>query len=286
MAKDTLFRKKRFINFGGKLLDIAEPKVMGILNVTPDSFYDGGFYESKEAIKKRVNELLTEGAAFIDVGACSSRPGAKAVSEEEELSRLDRALGVIRKHFPDIIVSVDTYRASIAGRVVREYQVDMINDISAGMLDPEMFNTIADLQVPYIIMHMPGDPGTMQQKTDYKDLLQNVTEFLAKRKKELSLLGVNDVLIDPGFGFGKTLDQNFKLLNQLEAFQILEVPVVVGISRKSMIHKLLGIKPEEALNGTTALHMMALERGVDILRVHDVKEAVEVVRLYCKTVRT
>ena len=267
-------------------MDIAEPKVMGILNVTPDSFYDGGFYESKEAIKKRVNELLTEGAAFIDVGACSSRPGAKAVSEEEELSRLDRALGVIRKHFPDIIVSVDTYRASIAGRVVREYQVDMINDISAGMLDPEMFNTIADLQVPYIIMHMPGDPGTMQQKTDYKDLLQNVTEFLAKRKKELSLLGVNDVLIDPGFGFGKTLDQNFKLLNQLEAFQILEVPVVVGISRKSMIHKLLGIKPEEALNGTTALHMMALERGVDILRVHDVKEAVEVVRLYCKTVRT
>lgn len=282
MVKDTFFEKKRLLSLRGKLMDLKEPQIMGILNITPDSFYDGGLYQNKEAIKKRVNEMLTAGAAIIDVGAYSSRPGADPISEEEEIKRLCPALEVIRKEFPDAVISVDTFRSGIAKKAIREFEADMINDISAGMLDPDLFASMAELQVPYLIMHMKGTPQTMQNQTDYKNLTEELIAFFAERVSVLRKLGLHDILIDPGFGFGKSLDQNYQLLAEMDALQILGLPIVAGISRKSMIYKLLDITPQEALNGTSALHMKALEQGASLLRVHDVKEAAEVICLFNK----
>ncbi|MBN1951757.1 MAG: dihydropteroate synthase [Bacteroidales bacterium] len=280
MAKDTFFEKKRLLNFRGKIMDLSKPRVMGILNITPDSFYDGGLYQNRDAIKKRVNEMLTAGASIIDVGACSSRPGADSVSEEEEIARLSTALELIRKSFPEAVISVDTFRSGVALRAVKDFEADMINDISAGMLDERMPETIAGLQVPYLMMHLRGAPQTMQQQTDYEDLLAELIRYFSERTALMRDLGVHDLLIDPGFGFSKTLEQNYHLLAHLDTFDIFELPLVVGLSRKSMIYRLLDTRPEDALNGTTALHMKALEMGADILRVHDVKEAMETVRLF------
>jgi dihydropteroate synthase len=282
MVKDTFFRKKRFITLRGKLFDLSLPRIMGILNVTPDSFYDGGFYEKPDQLRKKVNELLMSGADIIDVGGYSSRPHAKDISEKEELARITPALEMIRKEFPGTIISVDTFRSGVAKKVIREFQIDIINDISGGTLDPEMPATIAELKVPYILMHMQGTPRTMQDNPSYENVVKEIIEFLGRQSGRLKKEGLNDIIIDPGFGFGKTIEQNFQILYQLDTFRILELPVIVGISRKSMIYRFLDIKPEEALNGTTALHMMALERGADILRVHDVKEAKETIELYCK----
>jgi dihydropteroate synthase len=282
MVKDTFFNKKRLINLRGNLIDLTIPKLMGILNVTPDSFYDGGYYEMPDKLKKRVNEMLTQGADIIDIGAYSSRPDASHISVEEELRRLSKALDIIGKYYPEAFISVDTFRSEVAETVCRDYAVDLINDISGGMLDKKMPETVAKLQIPYIIMHMPGDPRTMQKHTAYTDVMRDIIEFLGRQVHHLLRLGVNDIIVDPGFGFGKTLDQNFELLCHLDDFKILELPLLVGLSRKSMIYKTLGIKPEDALNGTTALHMIALEHGADILRVHDIKEAKETIQLFKK----
>lgn len=281
--KDTFFHKKRLIRIKGNYWDFTIPKVMGILNLTPDSFYDGGRYQEPGSIIERVDRMLGEGVDLIDVGGYSSRPGAEHIDIEEELLRLSRALGPIRKKYPDAVLSVDTFRSAVARKTVEEFNVDLINDISGGMMDPQMPETIADLQVPYIMMHMKGSPQNMQRQTDYTDVVKEVIGFLGIRAGIFKEKGVNDIIIDPGFGFGKTLDQNYQLLSELNAFKILEYPLLVGVSRKSMIYKLLNITPDEALDGTIALNMLALERGADILRVHDVKEAKQAIRLFLKT---
>ena len=283
MVKDTLFQKKRLLHVGGKYIDLSVPKIAGILNITPDSFYDGGKYLQKDQLDKQVERMLNEGADIIDVGACSSRPGAAEVSEEEEYKRLSLALETIREKWPDILISVDTTRAGMARKVIEIFRVNIINDISGGKADPEMFDVIATLQVPYIIMHMRGTPESMQQNTDYSDLLREIIEFFSQQIHTLSEKGVHDIVIDPGFGFSKTLEQNYQILYHLDVFQIFNLPILVGLSRKSMIHQLLNISPEQALNGTSALHIMALERGADILRVHDVAEARETILLFQKT---
>jgi len=258
--KDTFFSKKHTLNIRGSLLDLSRPTVMGVLNITPDSFYDGGKYQHNDHISKRVEELVSEGATFIDVGAYSSRPGARHLTEKEEYNRLKPVVTLVRKKFPETILSVDTFRAGIAREMVREYGVDMINDISAGSMDGEMFDTVAELQVPYIIMHMKGTP-------------------FSEKIQALTLLGVADIIVDPGFGFGKTLDHNYELLANLDSFNMMELPVMAGLSRKSMIYKFFDTTPDKALNGTTVLHTIALLKGVDILRVHDVKEAMETIAL-------
>ena len=269
------------INCNGRLVDVSQPMVMGILNITPDSFYDGGKYKYVDNILERVDQMLSEGADIIDIGAYSSRPGAKDISTNEELDRLKTALEPIRNKYPDILISIDTFRAEVAKYVVENYKVDIINDISAGDMDDKMLETVAKLNVPYIIMHMKGTPQSMQVKPEYeKDVIFEVIDYLAAKVKRLSHLGVHDVIVDPGFGFGKTLAHNYEILKRLEEFKILEKNILVGVSRKSMIYNLLGSTPAEALNGTTALNMMALERGAKILRVHDVKEAKECVTIY------
>lgn len=283
MDKDTFFAKKRIINCRGKYLDISIPKIMGILNITPDSFYDGGKYMEVKSIMARVDQLISEGAEIIDVGASSSRPGADHISEKEELRRLISALDPIRKKYPDHLLSVDTFRASIAKKLVNEFGVNVINDISGGQLDPKMHATVAKLQIPYIIMHMPGTPANMQSMTKYKDLINDIIDFLGTQIDSLKQKGLNDIIIDPGFGFGKTIEQNYQLLAHLAAFKILDCPVLAGISRKSMIFRLLEISAEESLNGTIALNMLALSNGADFLRVHDVKEAKQTIKLYQKT---
>ena len=260
-------------------MDLSEPQVMGILNVTPDSFYAGSHGVTEGYIIDRIHQIMNEGASIIDIGACSTRPGADEVSIEEEMSRLRMGLELIRKHRPDAIVSVDTYRADVAKMCVEEYGVAMINDISAGQLDAAMFGTIAQLGVPYIMMHMQGTPQNMQMNPHYDNLLKEVFLYFAERVQKLRDLGVKDIIIDPGFGFGKTLEHNYELMNHLDEFQLFELPLLVGISRKSMIYKLLGTTPEEALNGTTVLNTLALMKGANILRVHDVKAAKEAVTL-------
>jgi dihydropteroate synthase len=282
MVKDTFFAKKHFINCRGSYIDLSTPKIMGILNVTPDSFYDGGKYQSLSDVLLHVDKMIKEGADIIDIGAYSSRPGAKHISKEEELRRLTGVFKAIRKKYPDQILSVDTFRAEIAQIAVKEYKVDLINDISGGNLDNRMFEVISDLKVPYIIMHMSGDPQTMQKHTRYSDLLKDILSNLGEKISLLRQLGIHDIIVDPGFGFGKTLDQNFQLLAHLQEFQMLEEPLLVGLSRKSMIFKQLNLSPEEALNGTTALHMQALIYGANIIRVHDVKEARQTIALYNK----
>jgi dihydropteroate synthase len=282
MHKDTPFSKKHLIRIRGKYLDLSTPKIMGILNITPDSFYDGGRFLELNSMLAQVDKMNAEGADIIDIGASSSRPGADLVNPDEELSRLCLALEAIRSHFQDIIISVDTFRSEVARKVVNEYGVNIVNDISAGLFDPAMSKTIAELQVPYIIMHMRGNPADMQHHTNYDDLLKEIIQFLGKRTGILKSEGINDIIIDPGFGFSKTLDQNYQLLAHLDTFNLLEYPLLIGISRKSMIYKLLDISPEDALNGTTALHFAALLKGANILRVHDVKEAKQTVQLFLK----
>jgi len=260
-------------------MDLGVPKVMGILNVTPDSFFSSSRYMSEEGILRRVGEILDEGADILDVGACSTRPGIELVSEEEELLRLRLALHLIRKRWPGIAVSVDTFRSSIARVVVSEYGADIINDISGGEMDPEMFATVAELKVPYILMHMKGTPATMQKEPKYDDLFRDICLYFSERVQKLRALSVNDIILDPGFGFGKTIDHNYELLRRLHDFDFFELPLLVGISRKSMIFKSLNLTSEQSLNGTTVLNTLALSGGASILRVHDVKEASECVRL-------
>ncbi|WP_299556283.1 dihydropteroate synthase [Seonamhaeicola sp.] len=254
---------------------------MGILNITPDSFYDGGKYNDEKEILKQVDRMLNEGATFIDVGAYSSRPGADFVSEADELKRIVPIVTLILKHFPETLLSIDTFRSEVAKQCM-DAGAALINDISAGKLDDHMLQTIADLQVPYIMMHMRGNPQTMQQQTDYNDLVKDLLFYFSERLAAAKSLGIIDMIVDPGFGFSKTLEQNYELLNKLELFDMLDKPVLVGISRKSMIYKLLDTKPGNALNATTVLNTVALQKGASILRVHDVKEAVECIKLVQK----
>lgn len=269
----------RYINVNGRLMDLSEPQVMGILNVTPDSFYAGSRMETEKDIINRLHQITSEGASILDIGAYSSRSDAEHISAEEEMNRLRAGLDLVRKHQPEAVVSVDTFRADVAKMCVEEYGVAIINDISAGHMDPAMFETIAKLSVPYIMMHMQGTPQDMQMNPHYDNLLKEVFLYFAERVQKLRDLGVKDIIIDPGFGFGKTLEHNYELMNHLDEFQLFELPLLVGISRKSMIYKLLGTTPEEALNGTTVLNTLALMKGANILRVHDVKAAKETVTL-------
>lgn len=267
------------INIKGQLLSLDEPQVMGILNVTPDSFYAGSRKQTEAAIIDRIETILREGASIIDVGGYSSRPDAAEVSETEEMQRLEMALQPLLQHYPDVVVSVDTFRSSVARQCVEKYGVAMINDISGGELDEQMFDTVAQLRVPYIMMHMRGTPQTMQQQTDYEDVTADLLKYFSLKLERLFRLGLNDVILDPGFGFSKTLEQNYELMRHLSDFRIFGLPLLVGVSRKSMIYKLLGTTPEESLNGTTVLHTYALLQGADILRVHDVRAAKEAIRI-------
>lgn len=268
------------------MLSLATPRVMGILNVTPDSFYDGSRCPEKAEITERVHTIVREGADIIDIGGYSSRPHAADISPDEEMRRLSVGLEIIRKHYPDAFVSVDTFRAEVARRCVEEYGVQIINDISGGELDHKMFETAADLHVPYILMHMRGTPDTMMSLTDYDNLIGNMLYYFSERIARLESLGVNDIIIDPGFGFSKTLDDNYLLMKHLDEFARIGLPLLVGVSRKSMIYKYFGTTPAESLNGTTALNVLALLGGANILRVHDVREAVEAVRIVCKTLQS
>ncbi|MBO5750303.1 MAG: dihydropteroate synthase [Bacteroidaceae bacterium] len=275
--------KHRFINVGGRLMDLSRPQVMGILNVTPDSFYGASRHTTEEGIAERVRQIVEEGATIIDVGAYSSRPGADDVSEAEEMERLRLALKVVRNECPDAVVSVDTFRSSVARMCVEEYGADIINDISGGEMDGAMFQTVAQLGVPYVLMHMKGTPADMQTNPHYGNLVGEVVAYFAERVQRLRDLGQKDIILDLGFGFGKTIDHNYELFSQMGMFaDLFGLPMLVGVSRKSMIYRLLGGEPSDALNGTTALNAMALMSGANILRVHDVRECVEAVRLFEK----
>lgn len=267
------------INCKGQFVDLSTPKVMGILNVTPDSFHDGGQYKDESSILNQVEKMHKDGATFIDVGGYSSRPGADFVSETEEHSRVIPVIELILKHFPDTFISVDTFRSKIATESIAAGAA-LINDISGGQLDEDMISTVGQLGVPYIMMHMRGNPKTMQQQTDYTDLVKDLNLYFAERIAKAHEAKINDIIIDPGFGFAKTLKQNYELLNRMELLQLCDKPILVGVSRKSMIYKTLNTDSKNALNGTTALHMVALQKGAKILRVHDVKEAVECVTLF------
>lgn len=270
------------LNLNKRLIDLSTPVVMGIVNVTPDSFFKGNRFVSDKAITAGVEKMLLEGAAIIDVGGYSTRPDSEAITQDEEIRRLSEGLEVILKRFPQALISVDTFRSGVARHVVENFGVAMINDVSGGTLDDFMFETIADLQVAYVLMHMRGTPQTMQQYVQYDDVVSEVLHFLEKRLAQLHLLGVNDVVVDPGFGFAKTIEQNYQLLNKLDYFQQLNVPVLAGVSRKSMLNKLLDITAGEALNATTAVNMLALVGGASVLRVHDVKEAMQTISIYKK----
>jgi dihydropteroate synthase len=279
-------KRKRTINVGGDLLDLTDPCVMGIINVTPDSFYDGHTLNSEADILEKVEEMVTEGAAIIDVGSISTRPRAELISTKEELSRLIPAVKTIRKHFPEVIISIDTFRSWVAVSVIDEIGPVMVNDISGGSLDEMMFETIGRLQVPYILTHIQGTPMNMQENPYYSDVVREVSAELSDSVRRLTKLGVADVLIDPGFGFGKNIDHNYTLLNRLDSLKVFQLPVVVGLSRKSMIWKVLETDPVHALNGTTVVNTMALLGGADILRVHDVKQAIETIRIFLQLKET
>ncbi|MDR1370279.1 MAG: dihydropteroate synthase [Dysgonamonadaceae bacterium] len=274
-----------FINIKGKLIDLLQPRVMGILNLTPDSFFQNSRKQTEEEIIARVFQIREEGADIIDVGGYSSRPNAKYVSEEEEIERLDFGLGVLFREFPEALVSIDTFRSKVARRCVEKYGVSLINDISAGELDREMFDTIADLKVPYIMMHMKGSPQTMMQQVTYDNMMKDMFLYFSEKINSLHRKGVNDIILDPGFGFSKNTDQNYYLMKVLKEFRIFELPILVGISRKTMIRDLLDCSVDKALNGTSVLNTIALAEGASILRVHDVKEAMECIKIYNK-VRT
>lgn len=278
-AKDKAFSHKKTLLSKGNLIDLSSPKVMGIINATPDSFYDGGKNVNIEKAVSAVTKMLEDGADIIDVGGYSTKPNAEEVSVEEEVERVIPLIKTLIQKFPGIVISIDTFRSIVAKKAV-EAGASIINDVSGGNLDDEMFETVAKLKVPYILMHMRGAPATMQKLTDYDHLIKDIVSELSEKLKILRSLQVNDVIIDPGFGFAKSLAQNYEILNNLSYFKQLECPVLVGVSRKSMIYKLLGVEAVDALNGTTALNMAALLNGANILRVHDVKEAVETVKIY------
>ncbi|SNR30936.1 dihydropteroate synthase [Maribacter sedimenticola] len=267
------------INCKGNIISLEQPRIMGILNVTPDSFFDGGKYQDQHSILNQVEKMLTDGATFIDVGAYSTRPGAAEVDEVTEMQRIIPIIDLILHKFPDTLISVDTFRSTIAKTCI-DHGAAMINDISAGMQDNNMMKTVARLNIPYIMMHMRGTPQNMQQQTDYRDLLKEMLVFFSERLGVAKSLGIKDVIIDPGFGFAKNRLQNFDLLKQMELLQMTDRPILAGISRKSMIYKTLQTQPDNALNGTTALHMVCLQKGANILRVHDVREAWECIKLY------
>lgn len=267
------------LNLRGRLLELREPQIMGILNVTPDSFFSESRTPDEEHIAQRVKQMMNDGADMIDIGGYSSRPGANDVSTEEEMNRLRRGLRIIRKLYPDVPVSVDTFRADVARMCIEEEGADIINDISGGMMDRQMFRTVAQLHVPYIMMHMQGTPDSMQLAPHYDNLRQEVMLYFAERIDRLCQMGAKDIIVDPGFGFGKTMEHNYELMAHLEDFHVFGLPLLVGISRKTMIYKLLSGTPQTSLNGTTVLNTIALTKGAHILRVHDVKEAVETKRI-------
>ncbi len=273
-------KRKNTINVGGNLIDFTVPIVMGIVNVTPDSFYDGGKMEDEKVLLASVEKMINDGAGILDIGAVSTRPGAAVVSTKIELSRLLPAVKAIRNSFPDIPISIDTFRSWVAVRVIDEIGPVIVNDISGGSLDSKMFETIGKMRVPYILSHIQGTPKEMQENPQYDDIIKDISTYLSERVKRLTKFGVLDIIIDPGFGFGKTVDHNYDLLNRLDSFKVFQLPMLVGVSRKSMIWKALGSSPEEALNGTTVVNTLALMGGADILRVHDVKEAVETVTIF------
>ncbi len=271
--------EKQTINCRGRLLDLSSPIVMGILNLTPDSFFDGGRYTTESAMLRQVEKMLNEGAAIIDLGGMSSRPGAVLISESEELRRVLPAVEAILLRFPESVISVDTFRSVVAAQSVAA-GASVINDIYAGRFDEKMFETVATLGTPYIMMHMQGDPDNMQKAPNYGDVVKEILQFFIEKIGRLRSLGVKDIVLDPGFGFGKTIEQNYQLLKNLHIFRMTELPILAGISRKSMICRVLDVPPAQALNGTSALHMVALQQGARMLRAHDVKEAMEVVRLW------
>ena len=270
---------KKLIEIGDRKLNLAEPVVMGILNVTPDSFYDGGKYLSEVRVIERINTIVEEGASIIDVGAYSTRPGAAFVDEKEELSRLSFAVELIRKYHPELPVSIDTFRANVAKEIFHCLGPVIVNDISGGTMDDRMFETIAEMNVPYVLMHIQGTPQDMQKNPHYEDVVREVYDFLAERIKRLNDLGFDKIIVDQGFGFGKTVAHNYQLMDRMEIFLELGYPLLVGVSRKSMICRLLDVTPQEALNGTTVLNTVSLLKGANILRVHDVREAVEAIRI-------
>lgn len=270
------------LQMNGRLLHLNTPQVMGILNVTPDSFYAGSRTQTLEEIAARTRQIVAEGASIIDIGAYSSRSNAVHIAAEEEMNRLRTGLEIVRREHPEVPVSVDTFRADVAEWCVKEYRVDIINDISGGELDERMFDTVARLGVPYIMMHMKGTPQDMQQQPHYDNLLREIFLYFSRKVQQLRDLGAKDIILDPGFGFGKTLEHNYELMNALQEFHLFELPLLVGVSRKSMIYRLLGGTPQTSLNGTTALHTVALLKGAHILRVHDVREAVETIRIVDK----
>jgi dihydropteroate synthase len=276
--QSKVFSSNKTLNLRGELMDLSTPKVMGILNVTPDSFYDGGRYTDEQSILKQVEKMQREGADLIDVGGYSTRPGAGGISEEEELNRAVDAIRIIMKVFPEAVLSVDTFRSSVAKAATSE-GASMINDISGGELDEKMFDTVASLHVPFVLMHMRGTPQTMTQLSQYENLLKDMTDYFHQKINRLHELGVSDIIIDPGFGFAKTVEQNFEVLRNLNYLHILGKPILAGLSRKSTIWRTLETGPEESLNGTTVLNTVALLKGANLLRVHDVKEAVECIRL-------
>lgn len=275
-----------YMNVNGRLLDLSTPQVMGILNVTPDSFYAGSRMQTEAQIAARVEQMLEEGADMIDIGAYSSRPGAADISVQEEMDRLRAGLRIVRRMHPDAIVSVDTFRAAVACMCVEEYGVAIVNDISGGEMDKDMFPTVARLGVPYVLMHMQGTPQNMQQQPHYDSLLGDIFRYFARKVQQLRDLGAKDIVLDPGFGFGKTLEHNYELLAHLEDFRVFGLPLLVGVSRKSMVYNLLGTTPAEALNGTTAVNTVCLMKGADILRVHDVRQAVEAIKIITKMKET
>lgn len=279
--KDTVFYTKKTLKIKGRILNLEKPLVMGILNMTPDSFYDGGKYKTDRSLLSQVEKMLADGADIIDVGGYSSRPGAAEVTEQGELKRVQGTIALILQEFSEALISVDTFRAHVAEVAVQE-GAGIVNDISGGAADPKMYEIISKLDVPYILMHMRGTPKTMQSMTEYGNLLEDILDYFQNKVKRLQSLGVKDIILDPGFGFAKTMDQNYEILKKLKYFNVLNLPILVGLSRKSMIYKALGITPESALNGTSILNTIALMNGASILRVHDVKEAKEAINLFQK----
>ena len=275
-------KQPQYINLNGMLIDLSTPRVMGILNLTPDSFFGGSRMQTAEQVVGRIEQMRNEGADMVDVGACSTRPGAQQPSLQEEMGRLRKGLSLVREVWPEAVLSVDTYRSQVARMCVEEFGVAIVNDISAGQMDGEMFPTVAQLGVPYVMTHMQGTPETMQQQPHYQHILKEVCLFFAKQIDALRKLGAKDIILDPGFGFGKTLEHNYQLLANLHELSLFDLPLLVGVSRKSMVYKLLETTPDEALNGTISLHTIALLKGANILRVHDVKEARQAVKIVGK----
>jgi dihydropteroate synthase len=272
--------KSGYINVRGKLIDLGKPRIMGVINITPDSFYSGSRYSGANSVSEAVSRMISDGADFIDIGGCSSRPGAETISVEEERSRIMDPIRLITSEMPDVIISVDTFRSEIAREAIRDCGAHMINDISGGEADPGMFSLVAELNVPYVLMHMQGTPSSMQQNPQYEDVVSDLLKWFGKKLIKLQSAGVKDIIIDPGFGFGKTIAHNFEILRRLRDFSITGMPLLAGLSRKSMIWKTLETSPDDALTGTSVLNMVALMNGADILRVHDVKQAADTIKLY------